>query len=356
MSENDHPERPGLRAVLFPHSGLSEEGARRILSFFETLILFLPWYMEPPEIAQGKAGVARAVYPPEHLKPIPGFKGLLSECKSWMTHNYLKGYTPLLRARLAGRQDEPTTQEIREALRPGEKGEPIQGPDEFTKWHLVLHLNRSMEEQEEEATGILSALRQGNSPLKGVVEEEAVEGLFDDLPPSEPSPLAGPQDLEPVCEAWFGLFGGALGKQDPLVTLNSRLLPYLSDRWEERYGEGCLNKYSATWLWPDLSGIGLDALARERRRVFQDEKAGALICALRDIPKDPVEGHSRLKAASAGLCGSWVQQFSPRVLRLTMTCFPCISEENPDPKGRTLANIQDRAIVLVEQVSPHEKA
>jgi hypothetical protein len=281
---------------------------------------------------------------------------LLSECKSWMTHNYLKGYTPLLRARLADRPDEPTTQEIREALRPQDAGRPSPDQDEFTKWHLVLHLNRSMEEQEEEATGILSALRQGNSPLKGVVEEEAGEGLFDDLPPSEPSPLAEPQDLERVSEAWFRLFGGALGKQDPLVTLNRHLLAHLSDRWEQRYGEGCLNKYSATWLWPDLSGIGLDALARERSRVFQDGRAGDLKSALRDFRKDAVEGFSKLRESCAGLTRSWVQESSPRVLRLTMTCFPCISEENPDPKGRTLANIQDRAIVLVEQVSPHEKA
>ena len=356
MSENDHTELPGLRAVLFPHSGLSEEGSGRILSFFETLTLFLPWYMEPPETGCGEAGIVRAVNPPEHLKPVAGFRGLLSEYKSWMTHNYLKGYTPLLRASLAGRQEEPTAQEIREALRPGETAEPIHGPDDFTRWHLVLHLNRSMEEQQEEASGILTALREGSSPLRGVVEEETEEGLFDDLPPFESTSLAGPQDLERVCEAWFGLFGAALGKQDFLVTLNRHLLAHLSDRWEERYGEGCLSKYSATWLWPDLSGIGVEALARERSRIFQDGMAGDLKNALLDFPKDPGEGFSRLKVASAGLDRSWVQQFYPKALRLSMTHFPRISKETPDPKDKTLANIQDRAIVLIEEIPDHENA
>lgn len=137
-----------------------------------------------------------------------GFKGLLSEYKSWMTQNYLKGYTPFLRARLAGRQEEPTTQEIREALRPRQRETYPSGADDFTKWDLVLHLNRLMEEQEEEASRVLTALRDGSSPLRGVLEEETEEGLFDDLPPFESSPLAGPQDLERVCKAWFGLLGG----------------------------------------------------------------------------------------------------------------------------------------------------
>jgi hypothetical protein len=65
-----------------------------------------------------------------------------------------------------------------------------------------------MEEQEEEASRVLTALRDGSSPLRGVLEEETEEGLFDDLPPFESSPLAGPQDLERVCKAWFGLLGG----------------------------------------------------------------------------------------------------------------------------------------------------
>jgi hypothetical protein len=79
------------------------------------------------------------------------------------------------------------------------------------------------------------------------------------------------------------------------VTLKRHLLAHRSDRREELYKQGCLNKYSAAWLWPDLSGIGFEALAGEKSRIFEERRAGDLNSAFRDFRKDPGEGFSRLK-------------------------------------------------------------
>lgn len=351
MSEDDHPERAGFNAVLFPHSGLSEEGLGRILSFFENLTLFLPWHMDPPGIEGEETDPVQVVNPPEHMKPVTGFKGLLSEYRNWTTHNDLKGYTPLLRASLRDPQGEPTTQAIREALRPGERGKVSREPDDFTRWHLMLHLNRLMEEQEEEASSVLTALREGGSPLRGVVEEETEGGLFDDLPPFDSGPLTEPYDLEQVCEAWFGLFGETLREQDHLVTLNRHLLGHLSGTWEERYGAESLKGCMVTWLWPDLSGIGLAALAQERSRLFLDGRAGEVRSALQDFRKVPGEGLSRLKTTSRGLDRSWVHRYSPRILRFSVRYFPRFPEESLDRKGKALENVRDRVIIHVGEDS-----
>ncbi|MBN1106575.1 MAG: hypothetical protein JXL84_24445 [Deltaproteobacteria bacterium] len=354
MPENEQSGWAGFHSVLFPHSGLSRDGLRRILSFFSHLTLFLPWQMDPPDIDPEVTGAVRLVNPPPRLKPVAGFRGLLSEYKTWMVHNELRGYNRLLRASLAGREEGPTTQEIREMLRPGETGRSFAGRDDSTRWHLVLHLNRQMEEQEEEASRVLTSLREGSSPLRGVVEEETEEGFFDDLPPFDSTSLAGPQALEPVWESWFGLFGGELRKQDLLVTLNRRLLLHLSDLWTGYYGEERRPGDAITWHWPDLSGEGLDALVRERKRIFQDGRAGDLQNALLDFQKDPGEGYARLMGASAVLDRSWVLRYSPRALRFSLRFFPGFSGESPVPKGKTLENFGDRTILFVTQVSGHE--
>ncbi|MEW6668101.1 MAG: hypothetical protein AB1512_23050 [Thermodesulfobacteriota bacterium] len=357
MPENDHPEKAGLHAVLFPHSGLSEEGLGRILSFFEHLTLFLPWHMEEPEIEGGGMGCLKVVRPPEAMKPVTGFRGLLSEYRRWMADNDLRGYTPLLRASLGGgRQAEPTTQEIREALRPGPGGNPTRAPDEFTRWHLVLHLYRLMEEQEEEASRVLAALRERSSPLRGVIEEEAEEGLFDDLPPFEPNRIEEPQELERVCEAWFGLFAGMLLERDLLVTRNRRLFAYLSGSWQERYGAEGLDAHPVSWLWPDLFGIGIEALGRERSRVFQDECARELRRAFKEFRKGPGGGFSGLRRASGRLDRSWVHRYSPRVLRVSMIHFPRLPEGSLYPKAKALGNVLDRPIIHVEGAPGGEDA
>lgn len=354
MAKDDPKAHAGLSAALFPHSGLSDEGLGRILSFFERLTLFVPWHMRGPVIQGAEGAFLRVSHPPESMTPVADFRSLLSEYGNWMTFHDLKGYTPLLRANLAKPPEEPTTQAIRGELRTRERGEASRDQDPFTGWHLLLHLNRQMEEREEEASGVLRALRLGGSPLREAVGEETVGGLFDDLPPFDANPLQEPHALGRVCEAWFGLFGGSLRKEDLLLTRNPHLLTHLSELWEEYRGEEHGREHSVVWLWPDLSGIDPGGPAPERKRVFQDERAGALKDALRDFQRDPGQGLSGLQKASGGLDRAWVQRYSPRILRFSTRHFPRRPEGSPEPEGKTLASVLDRVIIHVEEAPGHE--
>jgi len=161
--------------------------------------------------------------PPEDLKPPQDLRKRLSEYRLWMSQN--QGYTPLL---TGGGED--ATWEIRHSLRQTEKEvhEPVE--EQALKGHLILHLERELEEDRTSADEMLLRVKAEKSPLaEALGEAHPSYGLFDDLPLSDSRPSIGKRHLRQVLGAWFGLFGGSLPDGGSLLTIAPDVLSYAAD-------------------------------------------------------------------------------------------------------------------------------
>jgi len=220
----DHNEKMKTRtAILFPHSYLPEFARDRILSSFGSIILCRPWYMESVAGTEKNDDRITIVRPPEDLKPPEDLRKILSEYRLWMSQN--QGYTPT-----PSGVGEDATWEIRHALR--QTGKEVREPvkELALKWHLVLHLERELEESRTSADEMLLQVKAERSPLAEAIEEaNSSHGLFDDLPLSSSHLSIGERHLSPVLGAWFGLFGRSLPEDGSLVTIAPDVLSYAAE-------------------------------------------------------------------------------------------------------------------------------
>jgi len=217
--------------VLFPHSYLPGAAGDAILSSFDAVTVCQPWYMESAAGAECHDSRITVVHPPEDLKPPGDFKKLLAEYRLWMARN--PGYTPFL-----ARREEDTTWEIRQSLRQtgGEIRESAH--DNALKWHLILHLERELEEDRMSADEMLLRVKAANSPLAGALgETDPSQGYFDDLYLPESRPSIEERHLKQVLIAWFGLFGPSFPETGILLTMAPGVLNYAAELFETGFPE-----------------------------------------------------------------------------------------------------------------------
>ena len=220
----DHNEKMKARtAILFPHSYLPEFARDRVLSYFGSIIICRPWYMESAADTESNDQLITILHPPEDLKPPEDLRKILSEYRLWMSQN--QGYSPLP---AGGGED--ATWKIRHALR--QTGKEVREPVEelALKWHLVLHLERELEENRTSADEMLLRVKSERSPLAEAIEDgNPSHGLFDDLPLANSQLSIGERHISPVLKAWFGLFGRSLPEEGTLVTIAPDILSYAAD-------------------------------------------------------------------------------------------------------------------------------
>ncbi len=295
-----------IPAVLFPHSGLSGPELSAALSLLAPLSVCVPWHVEPGEaVPPGVPEEAvRVVRPPEELKPADGFRRMLADYKQWILKHADRSLLSSLKAGVAlGDEDDPLW-EIRSRIRSA-RPEPPQGDARAaTRWHLVLHLARELEEQRGEADRILNDLRLQRSPLEGVSDElDETRGLFDDLPGFQWGPGAVPAHPAPVVEAWTGLFGGLPGPGALLLTLERSYVDYLAGIW----AEACDNPSgppAVRFRLPDLSGEDAARVFRLRGEHLTEPAAKRLGEILRGFGERPEEDLRALSGEAEGLA-SW---------------------------------------------------
>ena len=220
----DHNQKTKTRtAILFPHSYLPDFARDRILSFFDSIIICRPWYMESAADTENNDDRITVLRPPEDLKPPEDLRKILSEYRLWMSQN--QGYSPLP---AGGGED--ATWEIRHALR--QTGKEVREPIEelALKWHLVLHLEQELEENRTSADEMLLRVKAERSPLAEAIEDgNPSHGLFDDLPLASSQLSIGERHISPVLGAWFGLFGSSLPEDGTLITIAPDVLNYAAD-------------------------------------------------------------------------------------------------------------------------------
>ena len=93
----------------------------------------------------------------------------------------------------------------------------------------MLHLAREIEENLQEVEGMFYLLKQEASPLRDALEDKsASKGLFDDMPKSDTNSLVSEHHLSQVIEAWLGLFGEYISDEKLLITLDQKVLDYVT--------------------------------------------------------------------------------------------------------------------------------
>jgi hypothetical protein len=347
-----------LPAILFPHADLPEPAVKKILSFFGSLTIFQPWFMERPIFDSGanERNAVQVLRPPDDLKPEKGFVTRLSEYRHWIEQNSDRGYTDFLQVNQDNDLTENTTWEIRQMIRRGGRQTSAPQEDLALKWHLILHLAQDVEEQKLEADKALKALKEKDVPLKGIVEEsEDMESLLGDLSPFESEPTGDEYRLRQILEAWVALFGGYLKENDLLVTFSRQVMGYIAGLWEEsrikEQGEGLA---SIRFRFPDLSQRSLEDLAEIKKTHLNDDKIRELKALLQNPGKNAANHVSRLEALARELEATCPWEISEGVLNLMVTYLPPIPESDQVPIHRVLKGLKSKTLVLVEDKSHHE--
>ena len=223
-------------AILCPESSVPKRTLKVILSFFRSVKIGRPWFMdEPGPLSQ--SGAVEILCPPQDLKPSIDFKRLLAEYRGWIRTSHSKGFDAFLAFKESNSQVEEVTWEIRGELRGKQDRPDEERKRSALKWNLLLHLAREIREEGQEAEDLLKTLKGKDSPLKGVIGEEDAPGPLSDLPERQGLPILSDTGMGQVLEAWFSLFEEQLSGEDILLTLSAGVFQYLCDIWEE-WGEG----------------------------------------------------------------------------------------------------------------------
>jgi hypothetical protein len=275
-----------LRAVLFPHSCVTEVNLKKVLSLFEKVTLFQPWFLEKaPPMAKELPDLIEVANPRDDLKPKEHFKGLLAEYRQWMRSNYDQGPAPVRAFALDRPEADSPTWEIRGMIRNMGKTSEEDETAKALKWHLALHLAEEIEEEQQSAVNLLRSMDGLDSPLKGALEEEDVPGLLGDLPGLESEHFFTEERLAQILDAWFALFGEKVRGDDPLITMNRQVMKYATEIWEEFAPEGEGSRpLSFTLASPDLSPLGRREFLEKRKALFTDD---ARRKAVADSCRDP---------------------------------------------------------------------
>ena len=351
MVSNNLKENRNLSAVLFPRFSLQESDIKKILSFFDTLTLFQPWFMERPVFISETDGLddIRILNPPINLKPEEGFKARLSEYHNWIKHNQDKGYIEFLKATQGMGSAEDTTWEIRRVLRQAGQNASTPEKEETLRWHLILHLAQEAEDQWSEADRMLKALKERKSPLKGAVEEEDEVGLFEDLPPFEPELIMGEYNLRQIFDAWFSLFGDYLTGNELFVTFNRHVMDYVAElRDNFGAGEEAVHSPAIEFKFPDLSHLTLENLSEIKRKFLKDGKIRDFKKLIQKTVKNRAYELPELDKLAKEFEALWPSELSKGTLNVTLKYLPSLPGTEIPEINETLKHFSNKTMILIQ--------
>lgn len=335
-----------LQAAIFPHASISERNLKRVLSLFEKVILFQPWFMEKaPLMARDSPHLVQVLNPPERLKPGENFRSLLAEYRQWIRGNKGMGL-PAFLALGRERVQNPPVYEIRGMIR--STGTPVEEDEkaEALQWHLTLHLAEELEEERESAETLLKTAAGLDSPLKGALEEDA-PGLLGDVSGLERETFFTEERSAQILDAWVSLYGEKVPDRVPLVTTEPQVLEYLKETWKElaveSQGSGLPE---VTFLSPDLSTLGGDSFAERRETVLAGTGLGQAVI---EFCRNPGAGFSSLKR-QAGEPGR-----PTGGLQWTFFYLPPTGKERFPRKYQFMKGLSGRILGLVQEAAPHER-
>jgi hypothetical protein len=336
-----------LQAVIFPHASVSEVNLKKVLSLFERVLLFQPWFMEKaPSLAEDLPDIVQVLNPPERLKPGEDFRSLLSEYRQWIRLNKGKGF-PAFLAYGEDRFQDPRVYEIRGMIRNMGKSAGEEEKAKALQWHLTLHLTEELEEAQEGAEALFKAAGQLDSPLKGAIEEEDLPGLLSDVPGMERESFFTEERLAQILEAWVCLHGENVPDRGPLVTLSPQVLQYLKEIWEEAALESQGSSLPEwTFHSPDLSASERDDFRRRRETALTGT---GLKQAVADFCHDPGRGFPQHESAAEE------PEKATGSLQWTLVYLLPAGKDKFPGKYRFMQHLSGKIIGLVQDAARNER-
>ena len=325
-------------AIICPDAGAPESSLKAVLSFFGSVKIGRPWFMDQP-VTLLQSGVVEVFRPPQDLKPSGDFKALLAEYRGWVRTSRDRGFDALLAFKEQESRGEEATWEIRgELRRKGSRPEENRGRNAL-KWNLFLHLAHEIQEEGREAEELLKSLKKKDSPLKGVIEEGDLPGPLADLPEREDPLMLSELGMAQVLEAWFSLFQGHLSEETVLLTLRPAIFQRLCDTWEE-WAEGPAGAEMEFFV-PDFSRLDLQGLLEAKGRFMNSGEGVALKEALVKFLK----GHSEVSGEKANAVeprGLKEPKTLIRLRRFSLLEGPSANEIVRHLSGKTIGLIRER--------------
>jgi len=327
-----------ITALICPHTSVPETTLKAILSFFESVKIGRPWFMDQP-LPLAESGAIQVLLPNEELKPPEEFKKILGEYRRWISRSHEKSFDAFLAFQEGARHKEESTWEIRGALRHKQNRNQDRRRQHTLKWHLLLHLAQEMEEQRREAQTLLRALKEKDPPLRGAIEEEGeLPSPLADLSESDGPLILSEAVAKQVLEAWFSLFVGHWRGEDVLSTLSPAIFQHLCDTWEP-WGSGSASaevEFSA----PDFSQLSPREMAEAKSRFLDSREGTALREAVLGFLKGDF-GMSRGKMDAIGLEGLTGRKMFIRLRHFSPLERSSGKERVAHFSGKTIALIRD---------------
>ena len=325
-------------AIICPDSSVPEKRLKAVLSFFGSVKIGRPWFMDQP-VPFSQSGAVQILHPPEDVKPSGDFSGLLAEYRRWIRTSHDKGFDAFLAFKEQKLQGEEATWEIRGELR-RKKSQPHDARRQHTlKWHLLLHLALEIEEEGRAAEELLRTLKEKDSPLKGLIEEEEPLGPVSDLPEFEGPSILSEAGMKQVLEAWFSLFEEHLSGGVVLLTLSPPVFHHLCDAWEEWGGGSAWAEME--FSVPDFSRLDLQALLEAKGRFLNSREGVALREAVLRFLKGNF-GMSKEKMDGINPEGLTGQEISIRLRRLSLLKRSSVNGIVRYLSGKTIGLIREK--------------
>lgn len=242
---------------LFLHSYLPEPTVRKIISFFGSVRIYQPWFMNPPDFFKNLK--LEVFNPPIELKPREDFMETLSGYRLWAEQNYERSYKEIVKFSETACRDDSAIWEIRRLLRGVAQPAPGTKAEELTmKWHVLLHLAADIEKQYFELMNMMNDLKEKRPILEGALHDPGeAEGIFDDMGDITTVDMPYNFNIGSAMDAWFSLFSGYINKKDLLITCNRRLFDYISSKWDDfTEKEKTSSSHFFSFTLPDISSEG----------------------------------------------------------------------------------------------------
>ncbi|MBN2033137.1 MAG: hypothetical protein JW836_07660 [Deltaproteobacteria bacterium] len=259
-----------VKAVIFPHSFVSEVNLKRVLSLFNGVLLCRLGFAEK-EIFMAKYApdMVQVLNPAEHLIPGEAFGKLLSEYRRWISVNGESGASAFFAYAQERFQGDPPVYEIRGMIR--NMGKTIEQDEKAKalKRLLTLSLAEELEEEQASTQALLRAMGGLDSPLKGALEDEAPSSFLSEVTALERGTLLTEERLAQILDAWVSFYGERIPGRSPLITTEPQVFRFIAETWEEFTTEGQrLDLPGVTFRFPDISNLDRDEFLKVRETLI----------------------------------------------------------------------------------------
>ncbi|GEM_PF-6094755 len=228
-------------ATIFPHLHIEQSVMDKVLTSFDLVSVYLPWYVDIPSFLLDNTYKSHIYIhrPVKDHRPAEDFERLLKEYKLWIRQHTDRGVTQFLATRRETEQDEETIRQIRQTILRMERGEgPNMENASALKSHIILHLAMESEQTISETDQMLNQIKEQRSPVADLIEDNITSSptIFEDLPVSKGWPSIPNHLIKPVLEAWIYLFGNMVSADEPLLTFDPDIFQYMEELFTDTEG------------------------------------------------------------------------------------------------------------------------